>query len=102
MIIYDLIWVIVFCFVWSHANDAKKHYINYWKNIRPMHLSIYLLTFVELAVKTVMAYFSYLLYKEHSEDKTNVKELFTFSYSEKNNQTNSESNRMNNESTGRA
>lgn len=101
MIIYDLIWVIVFGFVWSHANDTKKHYIKYWKNIRPMHLAIYLLTFVELAVKTVMSYFAYLLYKEHSEEKANIKELFSLSYSEKSNQVNSETNRMNNETTGR-
>lgn len=104
MLVYDLLWVIIMGFVWNHGGSTSTtSYVKYWDSLTFMHTVVYLLTFVEMAIKAVMAYFAFLLYKENSGASTNgVKDLLSFNYAnEKPNSGMNDSNRNVDNPTGR-
>ena len=91
-------------FVWNHGGSATTNsYVKYWDSLSFMHTIIFLLAFVEMAIKAVMAYFAFLLYKENSgANSTGMKDLLSLNYSnEKPNSDINDSNRNVDNTTGR-
>lgn len=68
-------------FVWSHSHD-KASSPTYWASLKGMHTFIYLLAFVELAVKIVIEYFAMQMNKQIMKENFSVKNLFTLNYKE--------------------
>ena len=82
MCIYDLLWVIVMAFVWNHSEDNKNPSIKFWASLKVMHTLVYLLAWVELALKFVIGFFVVQMNKHVNGDEFKFGNLFTLNYKE--------------------
>ena len=101
MCVYDLLWVIVMAFVWNHSEDNKNNSIKFWTSLKVMHTLVYLLAWVELALKFVIGFFVVQMNKHVNGDDFNFGNLFTSNYKEGTNASNfqTDSNRLGDQTT---
>lgn len=73
MFLIDLLWIILFCSVWSHDENEK----DYWKNLTSLHNFIYYCAYAEVALSVIIAI---LLIKDYKNQYGSALNPFNFNY----------------------